>query len=177
MPFFSVSGQMNWYWKWHFLCVLLHPLLLMYMAPLELLRSLLCQEWTHRVANLGVMWLVLVQLCCKWIWSIIFLSISDGARAYSRHVLSRWSKHIYCDQLWLRVAFALMRRDSAHPRHARLCTVQNWSHSAHGVSLHSIHLNPGLFAICIFLAHRRCLAAAPVQGTVARRKPYSLISS
>ena len=167
---------MNWYWKWHFLCVPLHPFLFMYIVLLELLRYLLCQEWIHRVAYPGVTQLVSVPLCWKWIRSIIFLSISNGARAYSRYVLSRWSKYINCDQTLLCVGLAPVGRDGAHTQHARLCTVQNWSHSAHGVGLHSICPKPGLFAICIFLAHRRCLAAVPVQGTGARRKPYRLIS-
>lgn len=50
------------------------------------------QKRIHRVAYPGVTWLVSVQACWKLIWSIIFLSISDGAKAYSRHVLSRWNK-------------------------------------------------------------------------------------
>lgn len=44
MPFFVASGQVDQYWKWHFLCVPSHPFLFMYVVPLELLRCLLCQE-------------------------------------------------------------------------------------------------------------------------------------
>lgn len=80
----SASKQINWHWKWHFLCVQLHPFLFMYMVPWKLLRYLLCQKWLHRVAYPDVAWLVSVQLSWKWVWCIIFLSISDGARVYSR---------------------------------------------------------------------------------------------
>lgn len=115
MSFFSASGKMNWYyWKWHFLCVTLHPFLFMYMVLLELLRYLLCQEWIHRVAYPVVTWLASVQLSWKWIRSIIFLSISDSARAYSRRVLSRWSKYINCDQLLLHITLATLGRDGTH---------------------------------------------------------------
>lgn len=177
MLFFSASGQMNWYWKWHFLCVPLHPFLFMYVVPLALLRYLSCQEWIHGAAYPSVTWLVSVRLCWRWIPSILFLSISDGARAYSRRVLSRWSKYINCDQLLPHAALALVGRAGAHTQHTRLCAGQNWSHRAHRVGLRSVCPKPRLFAICIFRAHWRCLAAISVQGTGARRKPYRLISS
>lgn len=82
-----------------------------------------------------------------------------------------------CHQLLLHIAFAPVGRYNAHTQHTRLWTVQNWSHHAYGVGCYSICLKPGLFSICVFVAHRRRLAAVPVQRTGARRKPYMLIFS